>query len=224
MNEPASSALRGWESFYVIVGSSAGALTGLQFVVLTLITEAGMIRGSEETLSAFGSPNVVHFCSALIVSAILSAPWDGLGPPGVAIAVGGASGLVYSVIVLRTALRQRDYRPVLEDWIWHAALPMLAYAAMVHAGIRLSGGSTHVLYAIGGAALLLVLIGIHNAWDTVAYVTLERARERKAKAAAEAAEHRRASEHAPGPAKQSPPHAHGSGQHSRGPGPADRQE
>ena len=68
-----------WESFYVIVGSSAGALTGLQFVVLTLITEAGMIRGTGETLAAFGSPNVVHFCAALLVSAILSAPWGGLG-------------------------------------------------------------------------------------------------------------------------------------------------
>lgn len=30
-------ALGGWENFYVIVGSSAGALVGLQFVVITLI-------------------------------------------------------------------------------------------------------------------------------------------------------------------------------------------
>jgi len=32
--------LKAWEAFYVIVGSSAGALTGLQFVVLTLIGES----------------------------------------------------------------------------------------------------------------------------------------------------------------------------------------
>jgi hypothetical protein len=32
-------ALAGWESFYVIVGSSAGALIGLQFVVITLIAD-----------------------------------------------------------------------------------------------------------------------------------------------------------------------------------------
>jgi hypothetical protein len=30
-------ALGGWGNFYVIVGSSAGALIGLQFVVMTLI-------------------------------------------------------------------------------------------------------------------------------------------------------------------------------------------
>jgi hypothetical protein len=173
-----------WESFYVIVGSSAGALIGLQFVVLTLITEAGMLRGSGETLSAFGSPNVVHFCAALLVSAIFSAPWHGLGPPGVAIAVAGVCGFAYSVAVLRRALRQRDYKPVLEDWIWHAALPLLAYAALVHAGIRLPGVSADALYIVGGSALLLVFIGIHNAWDTVMYVTIERAREHKAQAAA----------------------------------------
>ena len=55
-----------WESFYVIVGSTAGALTGLQFVVLTLISESGM-PSSGASMSAFGSPNVVHFCAALLV-------------------------------------------------------------------------------------------------------------------------------------------------------------
>ena len=185
--------LKDWESFYVIVGSSAGALTGLQFVVLTLISEAGMLRGSADTLSAFGSPNVVHFCAALLVSAVASAPWQGMGPPAFAVGLSGACGFVYSVAVLRRAQRQQDYRPVLEDWIWHAALPILAYAGLVYAGIRLLWSTTDAPYIMGGAALLLVFIGIHNAWDTVTYVTLERARARAAKVAAtRAAEQHRA--------------------------------
>src|SRR2546427_11595676 len=109
MDETAPFTRQAWESFYVIVGSSAGALTGLQFVVLTLVTEAGMLRGSGETLSAFGTPNVVHFCAALLVSAILCAPWQGLGPPGIAVAVAGVCGFVYSVGVTMRASRQRDY-------------------------------------------------------------------------------------------------------------------
>ena len=32
-------ALGGWESLYVIVGSSAGALIGLQFVVMALVSD-----------------------------------------------------------------------------------------------------------------------------------------------------------------------------------------
>jgi hypothetical protein len=179
--------LEAWQSFYVIVGSSAGALTGLQFVVLTLITEAGMLRGSGDALSAFASPNIVHFCLALLVSALFSAPWGGLGPPGIAVALVGAGGFVYSVLVLGVALRQRDYKPVLEDWIWHAVLPMLAYAALVHSGLVLRRGSVDTLYVVGTAALLLIFIGIHNAWDTVTFVTLQRAQEVRRKAAAEAA-------------------------------------
>ena len=202
VNEAATTTLKAWESFYVIVGSSAGALTGLQFVVLTLITEAGAIRGSAESLSAFGSPNVVHFCSALLASAIMSAPWGSMGPPAVALGLGGACGFVYSVAVLRIAMRQRDYKPVLEDWVWHTGLPMLAYAALVVAGIRLPR-DVAALYVIGGAALLLVFIGIHNAWDTVAYVIFERAREQKAlAAAARAKEHHAAHESPVGPAKR----------------------
>jgi hypothetical protein len=177
-------ALKAWESFYVIVGSSAGALTGLQFVVLTLISEAGMIRGTGETLAAFASPNVVHFCSALLVSAILSAPWHGLGPVGVAVTLCGVGGFIYSVAVLRRARRQRDYKPVLEDWIWHATLPILAYAALVYAGVQLSLALSGALFIVGGSALLLVLIGIHNAWDTVTYVMVDRMREKKRKSAA----------------------------------------
>jgi hypothetical protein len=173
MNEVAPFALREWESFYVIVGSSAGALTGLQFVVMTLIADNITMPRSGDTLSAFGSPNVVHFCAALLVSAIFSAPWHSLGPPGVATALCGGFGILYSLTVLRRAMRQRDYKPVLEDWIWHAALPILAYAALLYAGINLHRVSMDAQYLVGGAVLLLVFIGIHNAWDTVTYVTMQ---------------------------------------------------
>jgi hypothetical protein len=182
MDETALATPHAWESFYVIVGSTAGALTGLQFVVLTLISEAGRLRGGE-TLSAFGTPNVVHFCTALLVSAILSAPWHGLGTAGIAVALVGVGGLLYCVAVLRRAMRQKDYKPVLEDWISHTFLPMLAYAAMMVGGFRVAGGSVDALFVVGGATLLLVFVGIHNAWDTVVYVMTERERTRRPRSA-----------------------------------------
>lgn len=192
MHETVPRMLTEWESFYVIVGSSAGALTGLQFVVLTLISESGALAGGGETLAAFGSPNVVHFCAALLVAAIFSAPWHHLGIPAGAVALCGVGGMVYSLTVLMLARRQRDYKPVLEDWIWHAALPMLAYAAFAVAGIKLSQVHSDAPFIVGGATLLLVFIGIHNAWDTVAYVVVDRARRRKARAAVTEAENPRA--------------------------------
>lgn len=54
-------ALGEWESFYVIVGSSGGALIGLQFVVITLIAERPRVRDDVRANKAFTTPSVVHF-------------------------------------------------------------------------------------------------------------------------------------------------------------------
>src|SRR2546427_4071904 len=70
--------LAGWESFYVIVGSSAGALIGLQFVVMTLIADSPIVRDVERASNAFATPTIVHFGSVLMLSAIISAPWHGI--------------------------------------------------------------------------------------------------------------------------------------------------
>ena len=71
--------MNGWENFYVIVGSSAGALIGLQFVVMTLIAGRSVSRGEAQAGDAFSTPSVVHFGVVLLLSAIISAPWDGIG-------------------------------------------------------------------------------------------------------------------------------------------------
>ena len=173
MHEVVESPLRAWENFYVIVGSSAGALTGLQFVVMTLIAQAGRSRGRRDSISAFGTPNVVHFCAALLVASILSTPWGALLHAGVAITGCGVLGVVYSAIVLRLGRRQSEYQPVLEDWLWHTVLPAFAYATLFVAGAVLERNVAAALFAVGAASLLLVFIGIHNAWDTVTYVTVE---------------------------------------------------
>ena len=174
MHETFASPLEAWASFYVIVGSSAGALTGLQFVVMTLIAQTDPDRSRAESISAFGTPNIVHFCAALLVASILSVPWDALRPAGLAVALCGLAGSFYSLVVMRRARRQRGYQPVFEDWLWHIILPVVAYVALLAAGIRLGSSPAGALLVIGGAALLLVFIGIHNAWDTVTYLTLVR--------------------------------------------------
>src|SRR5207244_3875000 len=75
-------------------------------------------------------------------------------------------------IVLGRARRQRGYKPVFEDWLWHTMLPLIAYAAMLVAGIALLRETAGVLFVIGFATLLLIFIGVHNAWDTVTYLTV----------------------------------------------------
>jgi hypothetical protein len=167
--DAAVSPLTAWESFYIIVGSSAAALTGLQFVVVTLIAGSRSPR-SGAAIGAFGTPTVVHFCLALLIAAIVSAPWQTLGNAAIPLALTGLGGLGYVFIVLRRARRQTDYKPVLEDWLWHIIFPVLAYAALVIAAMVLPDNPLHALFITGAAALLLLFIGIHNAWDTVTYL------------------------------------------------------
>lgn len=165
------SPLPAWETFYVIIGSSAAALTGLQFVVIALIAES-RARNSSREIEAFGSPTVVHFCAVLLVSAILSAPWGELSNAGLVLGMGGASGVAYVALVVRRARRQTAYRPVFEDWLWHAVLPAIAYAAVLVAAVRLPSDPAQALFGIAGAALLLLFVGIHNAWDAVTFVAV----------------------------------------------------
>jgi len=161
-----------WESFYVIVGSSAAALTGLQFVVIVLGAELGM--GSGSTTRAFGTPTIVHFGAVLLLSAVLSAPWHRLSSASLCLTVCGILGLAYGVIVIRHARRQTAYKPVLEDWIWHFTLPLIAYATLTAAAATLPRHPEPSLFAVGGVALLLLFVGIHNAWDSVTYIATER--------------------------------------------------
>ena len=64
--------------------------------------------------------------------------------------------------------------PVLEDWIWHGALPLIAYAALLVAAVFLQRYPAPSLFVIAGTALLLLFVGIHNAWDSVVYIALQR--------------------------------------------------
>jgi hypothetical protein len=163
--------LAAWEGFYVIVGSSGGALIGLQFVVITLIAERRR-RTTPGSLGAFGTPTVVHFAGALTVSAIMSAPWHSLVAAAAAIGTCGLAGLVYGGIVFRRARRQTGYEPVWEDWVWHVVFPSGTYVALSTAAFLLPIVPETGAFIIAAAALVLLLIGIHNAWDTVIYIVM----------------------------------------------------
>jgi hypothetical protein len=169
MEQAALSPLSAWESFYVIIGSSAAALTGLQFVVVVLAADRDVLQ-STLTTRAFATPTIVHFCAVLLVSVLISAPWHSLSKPGEAIAICGILGVLYEFTVTRHLRRQTHYKTVLEDWVWHIVFPLAAYATLAVAGILLPGNPAPMLFVVGAAAILLLFCGIHNAWDAVTYI------------------------------------------------------
>jgi hypothetical protein len=169
-------ALSEWQNFYVIVGSSAGALIGLQFVVLTLIAAMPISRGTAQAGAAFSTPNVVHFGAVLLLAGILSAPWKAISPAAILWSVLGLCGIVYEIVVARRMHVQRVYKPVFEDWLFHVLLPLAAYATLAVTAFVADSHLSAALFGLGAAALLLLFVGIHNAWDAVTYHVFEKAK------------------------------------------------
>ncbi len=171
--------LAAWDSFYAIVGSAAGALIGLQFVVMTLIAQRPSRPGGHAVGAAFATPTIVHFGTVLFLAAIFRAPWQ-TQPWGIEfwnvtpILAGvwgsiGLGGVIYSAIVGRRMRSQPGYQPEFEDWLFHLVLPFLAYAILGLSALTASSNPRNSLFTVGGAVLLLLFVGIHNAWDAIAY-------------------------------------------------------
>jgi hypothetical protein len=148
--------LAGWDNFYVIVGSTAGGLTGLTFVVIALIRDSG--QGVRPTgVGAFVTPTIVHFCGVLALAAFMSMPHQSALTLCVGLALGGLAGVVYGCLIganmWRIGSGATAYMPVREDCIWD----------------RLTRAA---LYCVAVSALALLFIGIRNAWDLVVWMSL----------------------------------------------------
>jgi hypothetical protein len=173
-------ALSEWQNFYVIVGSSAGALIGLQFVVITLIADIPIGDGAAQAGDAFATPTIVHFGAVLLLAGVLSAPWHGIAPAAVLWGLLGLGGVVYAAIVARRLQRQTAYKPEFEDWLCHVLLPFAGYVMLSVCALAARSHGAEALYGVSAAALLLLFIGIHNAWDAVTYhVFVQRQKHRK---------------------------------------------
>jgi hypothetical protein len=167
------SPLIAWSNFYVIVGTAAATLTGLMFVAISFISRLPN-GGSSTGVATFSTPSIVHFGSALLIAALFSAPWPIFWVVSVPLGIAGLGGVIYTGFVLWRVRYQTDYQPVMEDCLWHTILPTAGYIGLIVGAALLANHPTPALFIAGGGTLLLVFIGIHNAWDNVTYLVTVR--------------------------------------------------
>lgn len=172
MADSASAILTPWATFYTVAGSAAAGLTGLMFVVITLVTDAR--RGStHDGIDTFSTPTVMHFSAALLVSLILCVPWHALSYPAALLAAFGVWGIGYTAIVGIRARKLTAYQPDASDWTWYTLLPFIAYVAMLAGALAFFVLVVTAPYAIAFAVALLLFIGIRNAWDVVTFLAID---------------------------------------------------
>ena len=163
--------LAGWENFYVIVGSAAGALTGLMFVVIALTRDLQR-SSTPHARRSFATPTIVHFTTALSLAAVLSMPRLTRGALGAILLTVGALSLAYVGWIFYHQRRIEVYQPDLEDKLFHVLFPGLAYASILVAGASTWAATSTALYIVGASMLSLVIIGIHNAWDSAVWMVM----------------------------------------------------
>jgi hypothetical protein len=168
-------ALAHWHEFYTLLGAASGTLVGLLFVAAS-VGSGAFSTGRRAPLRVFLSASVIHFSTILVACLIVLAPEQSWLSLGLMIAGCGVFGLAYYGLTWRDMVRDELIKNVdLEDRIWYAVLPVVGYlfetASGVTLAMRLTLGCTALALSVG----MLLVVGIHNAWDiTVWSITRRR--------------------------------------------------
>ena len=166
----AVSLLAEWANFYVITGAAAAGLTGLTFVVIALAANSNRVMTAG--LRAYVTPTIVHFGTALGLAAFLNVPRLTAINLSVGFGVGGLGGLVYGAFIVAAMRGNSSYVAVREDWLWHAILPTAAYGALLAISLLVQRWMEACLYGVAAVSMLLLSVGIHNAWDVAVSISV----------------------------------------------------
>jgi hypothetical protein len=162
---PLSDILAPWRDFYTLLGAASATMIGLLFVAATV--GAGVFSANRSApLRMFLSASVIHFSSILAVSLIVMAPLRSQTLFGGLITAGGLFGLAYYAITWRDTVRDGLNKKIdLEDRTWYAVLPVASYLFETACGVTLTQRPDFGCDALAVFVGILLLIGIHNAWD-----------------------------------------------------------
>lgn len=174
--------LQPWQSFYMLLGGASATLVGLMFIALSLgpswwrPEERPMISAS---FSAFVSPTFIHFVYVLVTAVVVLVPTFSetvLGGLLVIAGIGSLGHIARHVPFLLDRYRARGLDR--SDLVWYSLMPSVAYVLYLDAGIgllraALRGRSpAHALDALTAASILLLVIGVRNAWDVMVFQVL----------------------------------------------------
>lgn len=161
--------LAAWETFYLMIGTCAGALVGVMFIVATLgaeIEAAEVVRGT----IIYQSPTVFHLSVVMAVSALALVPEHLIGLVAGIVTLAGVAGIGYAALTIRRTHEKYDfYTATASDRLFFGYLPLLSYIVMTAAGLAVFWLPEFAEETIAAATLVLLLVSIRNAWDVATF-------------------------------------------------------
>jgi hypothetical protein len=158
-------ALGHWHDFYALAGEASATMVGLLFVAAS-VSSGAFSTTRRAAQRVFLSASVVNFSSVLAACMVVLSPL-GTGPfLGAAIVACALFGLSHSALALRDTLRDGLIAKIdLEDRTWYLVMPILGYVIEATSGTILALQRDEGCPALALSVGLLLLVGIHNAWD-----------------------------------------------------------
>jgi hypothetical protein len=167
-----SDTLREWHDFYALIGAASATLVGLTFVAAAIGASYFTVE-REAGLRAFLTPTVLHFAAVLVTCVVVVVPSHSSLSLGTVLAVGSLLGLGYSLRVW-VRVRQRNFDIDREDQFWYVMAPITSYLlmAMAAAFVFSSSDARIGLVLLAGSLVLLLVLGIRNAWDMTLWIAI----------------------------------------------------
>jgi hypothetical protein len=169
MHEAWTQQLEKWHEFYLLIGTAGVTLTGLLFVVVSLGPR--VVANHRATgVRAFISPNAVYFATTFVVSAVLMVPDLSATVIGAFLCLGSVASLGYLAYTKAHQQWRHNKLPLL-DWIWFVGLPITSYVLLLLSGTGFLVQAAVSMHGVAAALILLLVIGIRNAWDLVIWIS-----------------------------------------------------
>jgi hypothetical protein len=160
----------GWGEYFFMIGSSAAALIGLMFVVVTL-TAGHRSEQVERGKHLYTSPIVWHLGVVLVLSGAAIAPATGARLFGI---LSGALALIGIAIGVRSAVGISRTPGAPEaagfDTFWYGVAPALVYGGLAAATLGIFARASWSAAAVAADLMALLLVSIHAEWDLVTYL------------------------------------------------------
>ena len=178
MQETLSETLRDWQSFYMLAGGASASLMGLVFVAASLAARLVDPDTAAAGVRTFVTPLIIHFSAVLIIAMLVMIPTQTSASFGGMLGVGGIIGLGYAATTGVWLWRHHRERTRVKraDWLWRACLPGVGYLLILSAVVGLLTRPASSLNGLAFAVIILLLLGVRNAWDLLLWIARQRLR------------------------------------------------
>jgi hypothetical protein len=170
-----AAAAQPWHDLFTLAGGASGTLVGLLFVAAT-VGSGIFTRDRQAAFRAFVSSSVVHFACVLAAGLIGMVPTQSWLSGGLLVGGVGLFGLGYGALVMHSMRRHGIITKIgWDDRLLYGVVPVCGHLAIVASAVLLLLKNQAGFEVLTGAMVVLLFVGIRNAWDITAWSVLARA-------------------------------------------------